>query len=62
MDSGSARTALPGLILPDLPPALALTGLGLAVAIAVLYRFAGIGRWRRYGTLGALATGAALGA
>ncbi len=66
MDSGSARAALaglaqPGLTLPDLPPALALTGLGLAVAVAVLYRFAGIGRWRRYGMPGALATGAALG-
>ncbi|HVT50998.1 MAG TPA: ATP-binding protein [Dongiaceae bacterium] len=53
MDSGSAR---------DLPPALALTGLGLAIAVAVLYRFAGIGRWRRYGTPGGLGTGAALGA
>ncbi len=62
MDSGSAHGALPGPLLPDLPPALALTGLGLALAIAVLYRFAGIGRWRRYGTMGALGTGAALGA
>jgi PAS domain S-box-containing protein len=58
LEPGSARAAF----LPDLPPALALTGLGLAVAIAVLYRFAGIGRWRRYGTPGAVGTGAALGA
>jgi len=53
LDTGSARAAF----LPDLPPALALTGLGLAVAVAVLYRFTGIGRWRRYGTLGALGAG-----
>jgi PAS domain S-box-containing protein len=57
LDSGSARAPF----LPDLPPALALTGLGLALAIAVLYHFAAIGRWQRYGTPGALGTGIALG-
>ncbi len=60
MNPGSAQ-APAGPFSPDLLPALALTGLGLAVAVAVLYRFAGIGRWRRYGTPGALGTGAALG-
>jgi PAS domain S-box-containing protein len=59
LDSGSAHPA--GLYTPDLLPALALTGLGLAVAVAVLYRFGGIGRWRRYGMTGELASGAALG-
>ena len=59
MDSGSAHLATP--YAPDLLPALALTGLGLAVAVAVLYRYAAIGRWRRYGMTGEVATGAALG-
>jgi len=44
-----------------LPVDLPLAGLALVLAITIAYRFAEIGRWRRYGRLGHLGAGALLG-
>ena len=43
------------------PLDLPLAGLALVLAIALAYRFAELGRWRRYGRLGNLGAGALLG-